>query len=87
MLKRDLKIINKAGIHARPAGMIAQTASGFDSEIKIIKDGYEINAKSIMGIMTLAASCGTILTLIINGRDEKEAMQALVKLFEDGFGE
>ncbi|NLI09700.1 MAG: HPr family phosphocarrier protein [Elusimicrobia bacterium] len=87
MIKKEIKIINKQGIHARPAGLISRTASQFESEIKIIKEGYEVNAKSIMGLLTLAAAYGTSVTVIACGKDEKEAAEALEKIFAAGFDE
>ncbi|MCG2726580.1 MAG: HPr family phosphocarrier protein [Elusimicrobia bacterium] len=87
MIKRNIKVRNSLGIHARPAGMIANTASGFECDIKIIKDSLEINAKSIMGIMMLAAGQGSEIALITNGKDEKEASEAINSLFETGFDE
>ena len=67
--------------------MIVRTASQFQSEFFIQKDGYEINGKSIIGVMTLAAEQGATLTLIFEGSDEQEALKAMVAIFEDGFGE
>lgn len=87
MIKKDLKVINKHGIHARPAGLISRTASQFESEIKLIKDGYEVNAKSIMGLLTLAAAYGCVITATACGKDEKDAIEALEKLFACGFDE
>jgi len=87
MVKKDLKIVNKQGVHARPAGIISRTASQFESEIKIIRDGYEVNAKSIMGILTLAAPYGTLVTVCACGKDEEAAMSAMEKIFQDGFDE
>lgn len=87
MIKKELKIINELGIHARPAGMLANTASRFSCDIKLLKDGMEINAKSIMGIMTLAAAGGSVIELIAKGRDEAEAVKALTELFARKFDE
>ncbi len=87
MIKKDLKVINKQGIHARPAGLISRTASQFESEIKLIKEGYEVNAKSIMGLLTLAAACGSVITATACGKDEKDAIEALEKIFAAGFDE
>lgn len=87
MIKKELKITNKLGIHARPAGLIAKICSQFACEIRMIKDGYEINPKSIMGILTLAAGNGTLITVITNGKDEKEAMVSIEQLFEKKFEE
>lgn len=87
MLTREVTITNRAGLHTRPASMIVRTASRFQSEFFIRKDGYEINGKSIIGVMTLAAEQGAKLMLILNGADEQVAVEALATLFEQGFGE
>ena len=87
MIKEKIKIKNRLGIHARPATLLAQEAGKFKSEIFISKDGIEVNAKSIMGIMMIAAEQGSILNLTINGIDEKEAAQALKNIFSKIFEE
>ena len=87
MTKRTIKIINELGIHARPAGMIANTASRFSCDIRLVKDGMEVNAKSIMGIMTLAAGKGSAIEITAKGSDEAEAVAALADLFEKKFDE
>jgi phosphocarrier protein len=87
MLTREVTITNRAGLHTRPASMIVRTASRFQSEFFIRKDGYEINGKSIIGVMTLAAEQGAKLVLILDGADEQVAVEALATLFEQGFGE
>ena len=87
MTKKDIKIINELGIHARPAGMIANTSARFVCDVKIIKDGMEVNAKSIMGIMTLAAGKGSVLTVVTAGKDEAKAMEAINDLFLKKFDE
>ncbi|MBI4801838.1 MAG: HPr family phosphocarrier protein [Elusimicrobia bacterium] len=87
MIRKDIRIINELGIHARPAGMIANTASRFLCDIKIIKDKLEINAKSIMGIMTLAAGKGCIIRVIASGVDEVQAVEAINTLFVRKFDE
>ena len=87
MIKQEMKIINELGIHARPAGMLANTASRFSCDIKLLKDGMEVNAKSIMGIMTLAAGCGSIIEVTAKGKDEAEAIKALEELFAQKFDE
>jgi len=87
MTKKDIKIVNELGIHARPAGMIANTSSRFACDIKIIKDKMEVNAKSIMGIMTLAAGKGSVITIVANGADETKALEALADLFARKFDE
>lgn len=87
MLEKAITIKNKLGLHARPAAILVQTVSAYKSNVKILKDSQEVNGKSIMGIMTLAASCGSEIRLVIDGEDEAEAMNALVKLIDSGFGE
>ncbi|OGS08795.1 MAG: phosphocarrier protein HPr [Elusimicrobia bacterium RIFOXYA12_FULL_51_18] len=87
MTKKDIKIINELGIHARPAGMIANTSARFACDVKIVKDRMEVNAKSIMGIMTLAAGKGSLITIIANGVDEAQALAAIVDLFSRKFDE
>jgi len=87
MIEREVTVINRAGLHTRPASMIVRRGSQFEADFHIQKDGYEINGKSIIGVMTLAADQGTQLTLIFEGPDEEEAADALVALFADGFSE
>lgn len=87
MLEKTVKIVNKLGLHARPAAALVQTASAYKASIKILKDSQEVDGKSIMGIMTLAAGCESELRLLADGEDEVDAMNALAKLIEDGFGE
>ncbi len=87
MLKQDIEIINKLGLHARASSKLTQTASQFESEIWIEKNGRKVNAKSIMGVMMLAAAMGSSITLETNGADEQAAMSALQALINDYFGE
>lgn len=87
MIEKEVTVTNRAGLHTRPASMIVRTASRFQAEFFIRKDGYEINGKSIIGVMTLAAEQGASLHLIFDGPDEKEALEAMEAIFEDGFGE
>ena len=87
MIQREVVVKNRAGLHTRPASMIVRTASRFDADVYIQKDNYEINGKSVIGVMTLAAEQGAKLTLIFDGEDEEEAAEAVVNLFEEGFGE
>lgn len=87
MIEREVTVRNRAGLHTRPASMLVQTASEFDSDIYLRRDKYEINGKSVIGVMTLAAEQGATLTLIVEGDDEEEAANAVADLFEDGFGE
>jgi len=87
MLKKVFKIKNKLGLHARPAALLVQTAGKFKSDIKISKDGYTVNGKSIMGVMTLAAETGSEIEVMIDGDDQEEAMKAIEELIENKFGE
>jgi phosphocarrier protein len=87
MITRKVTVNNQAGLHTRPASMIVRTASKFDSDVYIQKDNYEINGKSVIGVMTLAAEQGAELTLVLEGEDEEAAADALVDLFQGGFGE
>ncbi len=87
MLKQTLTIINKLGLHARAATKLVKLASQFESNVQVKRRQYEVNGKSIMGVMLLAAGKGTEIELIINGIDETNAMGQLCKLIKDGFGE
>ncbi|GHT38887.1 phosphocarrier protein HPr [Bacteroidia bacterium] len=87
MIKKGLEVKNQMGLHARPAAMLAQTAGAFNSEIKIEKSGIEVNAKSIMGIMMLAAPQGAVLQFTFDGADEAEALKKVEELFQSGFSE
>lgn len=87
MQKKDITIINKLGLHARAAAKLVTLASRFDSEIHVARNGQEVNGKSIMGIMMLAASKGTTLQISAKGGDEIEAMQAIEQLIQDRFHE
>lgn len=87
MLKKEIEIINLLGLHARASAKLTQTASGFASEVWIARASRRVNAKSIMGVMMLAASKGTIVELETSGADEAEAMSAMEALINDKFGE
>ena len=87
MVEIETTIKNRAGIHARPSALIAQTAVKFSSRIFLEKNGNRINAKSIMGIITLAASYGSKITISAEGADEQAAVDAIKNLFETGFNE
>jgi len=87
MIKQEVEIINKLGLHARASTKLTQTAGQFGSEIWIGHNGRRVNAKSIMGVMMLAASKGSKVTLETNGADEKPALEALIVLINDKFGE
>jgi len=87
MISKVVTIKNRAGIHARPAALIVQTANQFTSQVFFEKDSNRINGKSIMGIITLGAAFNTSLTVIADGKDEAAAVEAIVKLFENKFEE
>jgi len=87
MLNREIEITNKLGLHARASAKLTQLAGQFSSDVFLARNGRKVNAKSIMGVMMLAASKGTKIAIEIDGSDENEAMQALVQLIEDKFGE
>jgi len=87
MVQVTVKIKNRAGMHTRPASMIVKLAAKYKSDFYIIKDNFQINGKSIIGIMSLAAEYGSELTLKFDGPDEKKASDELVNYFDDGFGE
>ena len=87
MVEKIVTVKNRAGIHARPAAIIAQTANKFACEVSLGRDDSVVNAKSIMGVITMAAGYNTVLTLITEGPDESEAASAIVALFESKFEE
>ena len=87
MIKKSVHIVNKLGLHARPSAMLVSTAAKFQAEVYFTKDGLRVNGKSIMGVMMLAAGKGARVVLETDGADEVEALEALVGLIEDYFGE
>ena len=87
MKKRELLIENKLGLHARAAAQIVKAASAFTSKILLTKDGIEVDGKSIMGIMMLAAAKGTTILVSAEGADEDKAMDGMERLFRNKFGE
>ena len=87
MQSRDFTIKNRLGLHARAAAQLVQTANKFAAEVTLVKDDIEVNGKSIMGILLLAAPKGTELAVRVEGTDETLAMQEIATLIEDGFGE
>jgi phosphocarrier protein len=87
MLKQDALIINKLGLHARASAKLTQTASKYPCEIWLSRNGKRVNAKSIMGVMMLAAAKGSTIGIEANGEREQEAMTALFALINDFFGE
>ncbi len=87
MISKTIKVQNRAGIHARPASLIAQKSNAFASEIFFSRDETKINAKSVIGIITMAATYGTELTLICDGPDEEAASAAIENIFNNKFEE
>ena len=87
MLQKTTTIINKLGLHARAAAKFVNQASLFDSEVNLQRNNQNVNGKSIMGVMMLAAAKGSDIELIIDGIDENQAMQSLLELIENRFGE
>ncbi|MFN2361591.1 MAG: HPr family phosphocarrier protein [Marinobacter sp.] len=87
MIRRPITIINKLGLHARAAAKLVATASEFQSSVQLSRNDRKVDAKSIMPVMMLAASQGTEVELIADGPDEADAIEALVKLINDYFGE
>ena len=87
MQYKDVKILNKLGMHARASAKFTQLAGRYHSDVWLSRNGRKVNAKSIMGVMMLAAHQGTILGIETSGADEMEALQALVQMIEDRFGE
>lgn len=87
MIEKTLVIENKMGLHARPAALFVETASQYESEVIMIKDGLEVNGKSIMGVLMLAAEYGSELTLRVDGEDEESMLKALEALLKGKFNE
>lgn len=87
MIEKKITIKNKLGLHARAAVKFVNLANRYSSSVKIVKDGNEVDGKSILGILTLAASQGTPIKLVVSGRDENLAMKALCELINNKFGE
>ena len=87
MQQREIEIINKLGLHARASAKLTQLAAKFDSDVQVTRNGRKVNAKSIMGVMMLAAGLGSKVELETDGGDEAEAMDTVARLFADKFGE
>lgn len=87
MIEQDIEIINKLGLHARASAKLTQLAGKFKSEVWMTSNNRRVNAKSIMGVMMLAAGKGSVVRLEVNGEDEQPCMDALVALVNDRFGE
>lgn len=87
MLQREVEVVNSHGIHARPAAEIVKLAAKFACNIVLSRDGMEVNGKSIMGVMMLAAECGSVVTIKADGADAEAALEALAVLIASRFGE
>jgi phosphocarrier protein len=87
MLRQEIEIVNRLGLHARASAKLTQLAGSYDSEVWMARDGRRVNAKSIMGVMMLAAAKGTNIEFEIDGPDEQAAMDAIIALINDKFGE
>ena len=85
-MTRDLEIINKYGLHVRPAGALSKLCQSFECNITVAKDGHEVSGKSVLGLMTLEAPCGTVLTVTAEGPDAEDALDAIEELFANRFG-
>ncbi|MBS5788559.1 MAG: HPr family phosphocarrier protein [Clostridioides difficile] len=86
-MEKTVRIKNKSGLHARPAGKFVKEASKFRSDVEVVSKDRKVNAKSIMGIMSLGLSQGEEIKIVVNGIDEEEALQSLVDLVENEFDE
>ena len=87
VIEREVEIVNRLGLHARAAAKMVQTAGAYDSQVTLVKDGEQVDAKSILGILLLAASQGTLVTVRCDGADEEQAMEAVTALIADRFHE
>ncbi|MFN3966381.1 MAG: HPr family phosphocarrier protein [Endomicrobiia bacterium] len=87
MIEKTFIVKNKLGLHARPAGLFVQTVNKYKSQVRVFKNDQEVDGKSIMGLITLAAEYGSVLKIIVDGEDEKELLEELTKLFENNFNE
>lgn len=87
MTEREMEIVNRLGLHARAAAKLVHTSSRFDSQIWLVKDGEEVDAKSILGLLLLAAAQGSRVVVRCDGEDEAEALSAIARLIEGGFEE
>ncbi len=87
MKRKNVEIKNKFGLHARPASLLVKLAGSFKSEVQLVKDATALNAKSVIGVMMLAAGPGNVVTITASGPDEDDAVKALSELIENRFGE
>lgn len=86
MIRKEIEIANKMGLHARPATVLAKEAASFDSDFSVQKKGKRVNGKSVLELITLAAEKGEVLTLEWDGNDEAEASKSVIRLFNNNFG-
>ena len=87
MRQRTLRIVNELGMHMRAANVFANLATRFQSSVQVSKSGIDVNGKSVMGLMMLAATCGSEIVVQVHGRDEIQALAELTDLVQSGFGE
>ncbi|WP_305046558.1 HPr family phosphocarrier protein [Geoalkalibacter sp.] len=87
MISKDFTIRNRLGLHARAAAQLVQTANRFRADVTVSKDGMEVNGKSIMGILMLAAAQGSSIKVSVDGEDAGDALETIGRLIDDGFGE
>jgi len=87
MLSKEMQIVNRLGLHARAAAQLVKLANTFAAEISVVKDDERVNAKSIMGILMLAAICGSTITIEVDGEDAEQALTSIEEMVRDGFGE
>ncbi len=87
MIVEKAEVVNRLGIHARPAAQIVKAASQYDCSLTLTVDGDSVNAKSIMGVMTLAACKGSIIEVTAEGDDENNALKSIIEIIRNGFGE
>ena len=87
MLEKTLLVKNKLGLHARPAALLVQLVAKYKSKVSISKNEQEVDGRSIMGLMTLAAECGSTVTIVVEGEDEQGLLNEIEKLFENKFNE
>jgi phosphocarrier protein len=87
MTEREVEIVNRLGLHARAAAKLVHTAGGFQSRVTVVRDGEEVDAKSILGILLLAAGQGSLITIRCEGPDEEDALRAVTTLIADRFDE
>jgi phosphocarrier protein HPr len=87
VVEKDFKVLNALGLHARAAAQLVKTANKFSCDVTITKDGQDVNGKSIMGVLMLAATCGSTIKIKADGDDAAAAMEAIARLVEEGFGE